>query len=74
MQLRSPVRLLGIDLGVTKDHTAVVVDGGGIVAPAVAPAPRSPASPRFSRECELPWVWTLLANSSLVVGVASFGP
>ena len=26
MHLPSPVRLLGIDLGVTSDHTAVVVD------------------------------------------------
>jgi hypothetical protein len=29
MQLPSPVRLLGIDLGITSDHTAVVVDGAG---------------------------------------------
>jgi transposase len=31
MQLPSPVRLLGIDLGVTSDHTGVVVDGAGSV-------------------------------------------
>jgi transposase len=31
MHLPSPVRLLGIDLGVTSDHTAVVVDGTGRV-------------------------------------------
>jgi transposase len=31
MQLPSPVRLLGIDLGITSDHTAVVVDGAGRV-------------------------------------------
>jgi transposase len=29
MQLPSPVRLLGIDLGLTSDHTAVVVDNAG---------------------------------------------
>jgi hypothetical protein len=29
MQLPSPVRLLGIDLGITSDHTAVVVDDTG---------------------------------------------
>jgi transposase len=33
MQLPSPVRLLGIDLGITSDHTAVVIDdAGGICA------------------------------------------
>ena len=31
MQLPSPVRLLGIDLGITSAHTAVVVDGTGRV-------------------------------------------
>ena len=31
MQLPSPVRLLGIDLGITSDHTAVVVDGAGSI-------------------------------------------
>jgi len=31
MHLPTPVRLLGIDLGVTSDHTAVVVDGTGRV-------------------------------------------
>jgi hypothetical protein len=31
MHLPSPVRLLGIDLGVISDHTAVVVDGTGRV-------------------------------------------
>ena len=31
MHLPSPVRLLGIDLGVTSDHTAVVVDDTGRV-------------------------------------------
>src|SRR6266487_4544622 len=31
MQLSSPVRLLGIDLGITSDHTAVVVDDAGRV-------------------------------------------
>jgi len=29
MQLPSPVRLLGIDLGIISDHTAVVVDDTG---------------------------------------------
>jgi hypothetical protein len=33
MHLPSPVRLLGIDLGITSDHTAVVIDdAGGICA------------------------------------------
>jgi hypothetical protein len=31
MQLPSPVRLLGIDLGITSDHTAVVVDDAGSI-------------------------------------------
>jgi transposase len=31
MQLPSPVCLLGIDLGITSDHTAVVVDNAGRV-------------------------------------------
>ena len=31
MQLPSPVRVLGIDLGITSDHTAVVVDDTGHV-------------------------------------------
>jgi hypothetical protein len=31
MQLPSPARLLGIDLGITSDHTAVVVDDAGRV-------------------------------------------
>src|SRR5512132_3473754 len=31
MQLPSPARLLGIDLGTTSDHTAVVVDDAGRV-------------------------------------------
>ena len=31
MHLPSPVRLLGIDLGITSDHTAVVVDGAGSI-------------------------------------------
>jgi transposase len=31
MHLSSPVRLLGIDLGITSDHTAVVVDGAGSI-------------------------------------------
>jgi hypothetical protein len=31
MHLPSPVRLLGIDLGITSDHTAVVVDDTGRV-------------------------------------------
>ncbi len=33
MHLPSPARLLGIDLGITSDHTAVVIDdAGGICA------------------------------------------
>ena len=31
MHLPSPVRLLGIDLGITSDHTAVVVDDAGSI-------------------------------------------
>jgi transposase len=31
MQLPSPVRLLGIDLGITSDHTAVVIDDAGSI-------------------------------------------
>ena len=31
MQLPSPVRLLGVDLGITSDHTAVVVDDAGSI-------------------------------------------
>jgi transposase len=31
MQLPSPVRVLGIDLGITSDHTAVVVDDAGSI-------------------------------------------
>jgi hypothetical protein len=31
MHLPSPVRLLGIDLGITSDHTAVVIDDAGRV-------------------------------------------
>src|SRR6266487_2530493 len=31
MHLSSPVRLLGIDLGITSDHTAVVVDDAGSI-------------------------------------------
>ena len=29
MHLPSPVRLLGIDLGITSDYTAVVIDDAG---------------------------------------------
>jgi hypothetical protein len=31
MHLPSPVRVLGIDLGITSDHTAVVVDDAGSI-------------------------------------------
>ena len=31
MHLPSPVRLLGIDLGITSDHTAVVIDDAGSI-------------------------------------------
>ena len=43
MQLPSSVRLLGLDLGVTSEHAAVVLDAAGGVVPDAAPGPPSTA-------------------------------
>jgi hypothetical protein len=59
------VRLLGIDLGITSDHTAVVSTTPAMFVPVVVPAPRWPAWPRSTPPIRAP---------GLVVVVEPTGP
>ena len=69
MQLPSPVRLLGIDLGITSDHTAVVVDDAGSVY-----ARRARSTVASLAGLEAAALATAVLGTQLVVVIEPTGP